>query len=419
MVTLPPRHGKSTLISHYFPVWFFDRFPARNILLNSYAAEFAKGWGRKVRNTAREHEDILRFGIQADSRRADEWHTTAGGMMKTAGIGGDITGRGFDVGIIDDPVKNAEEAFSQTIRDRHWDWFTSTFYTRAEPDASIVVLQTRWHDDDLAGRILRASQKGEIEPYEHINFPALATVDDHIGRRPGEALWPNRYDREALLRIKRALQNGWAWHALYQQNPFDEAWQMFPRRCWGGYGGIPTALRDQMTIVHTWDTAFKDLKSSSYVVGLVLGFVGGACYVLDYYREHADFPATVRQMLEMVRRNPSSRILIEDKANGSAIISALQKHLPGIEPVEPRGSKEARAAAVQPFCRAGSVRLPAGAPWLDDWFEEFEKFPRGTTDDIVDALSQALARMWLEGAGLLGGIDLGLGELLVGNQLSM
>lgn len=219
VVEMPPRHAKSTLCSHWFPVWYLSLFPQNRVILTSYEAGFAASWGRKVRNSIVEHAESLGVGIADDSAAADDWATDEGGGMVTAGVGGPITGRGADVFIVDDPVKNAEEANSQTIRDKTWDWWLSTARTRLEPGAAALAVMTRWHEDDLVGRILAgADEDPDGIPWEVLRLPALAEHADPLGRKPGEALWPARYDEKAMGQIRRDVGD-YVWDALFQQKP--------------------------------------------------------------------------------------------------------------------------------------------------------------------------------------------------------
>jgi hypothetical protein len=222
IISEPPRHGKSTHCSHWFPAWFLGRYPQKNVILTSYEADFAASWGRKVRDTLQEHGK-REFGVtvRADSSSASRWETTAGGGMITAGAGGAITGRGAHLLVIDDPVKNAEEAASMTIRDSVWDWYLTTARTRVEPGGFQVIIMTRWHPDDLVGRLLKQMQEDpKADRFAVVDLPALAEGDDPLGRAPGEPLWPERYDAEELERIKATLGTR-AWSSLYQQRPVD------------------------------------------------------------------------------------------------------------------------------------------------------------------------------------------------------
>ena len=181
IVLMPPRHGKSELISHYVPIWFLENWPNLNIILTSYEADFAASWGRKVRDTIQKHRNELSVRVSPASSSAARWNTTAGGGMITAGAGGAITGRGGNLIIVDDPIKNWLEAQSDTTRQRLLEWFYSTLYTRAEPDATIIIIQTRWHESDLAGDLI-AKNTGE---WQVIRFPALAETDDPIRQKNG------------------------------------------------------------------------------------------------------------------------------------------------------------------------------------------------------------------------------------------
>ena len=220
MVFLPPRHGKSMLVSHYFPAWYLGMFPDKRVILTAYEADFAATWGRRARDVLNEYGNTV-FGIEVNNKSsaANRWDIKghSGGMV-TAGVGGPITGKGADILIIDDPVKNAEEANSQTYRDKTWEWYQSTAYTRLEPNGSIILIMTRWHEDDLAGRILHQIEQDKGEHWEIINLPAIAEDHDILGRNIGEPLWPGRYDLNELERIKYTTGSYW-WSALYQQRP--------------------------------------------------------------------------------------------------------------------------------------------------------------------------------------------------------
>lgn len=250
---MPPRHGKSELVSRYFPAWLLGAFPDRRLILTSYEADFAASWGRKARDVLSEHgPGVFGVRVRQDSSAANRWQVGGheGGMV-TAGVGGPITGRGADVLVIDDPVKNAEEARSPARRQTLKDWYKSTAFTRLEPGGAVVLIMTRWHQDDLAGWLLGGGMEDDPEPWDVVRLPALATGDgpDPIGRRPGEALWPARYPPEAL----RAHQSDpYWWNALYQQDPRAEggtewAADLFPASIW--FGDWPPA--DDVTILVT------------------------------------------------------------------------------------------------------------------------------------------------------------------------
>ena len=227
IVCMPPRHGKSELVSRYFPAWFIGTFPERRVMLASYEADFAAGWGAKARDLLDRTGGAFGVRVRGDSSARGRWDVVGheGGMV-SVGVGGAMTGRGADALIIDDLVKNYEEAHSPTQRDRVWDWFRSVAYTRLEPGGSIVVIQTRWHEDDLVGRLL----ENEAERWQVVSLPALAEADDPLGRAEGAPLWPSRFDR-AALEEKRQTLGSYLWSALYQQRPSPAAGAVF-RREW-------------------------------------------------------------------------------------------------------------------------------------------------------------------------------------------
>ena len=229
MVSMPPRHGKSMLTSQYFPAWYLGRHPERRIILASYEADFARSWGRKARDVIDEWgEEVFGVTTRADSSAADRWdlagHT--GGMV-TAGVGGPITGKGANIFLIDDPVKGPQEARSLTEQEKAWDWFKSVAYTRLEPDGAIILIMTRWNQNDLAGKLLeKAHHDGEA--WETIRLPAIAEADDQLGRKPGEALWPERFPIDRLRQIRDTIEPYW-WSCLYQQDPKPEGGTEWPR----------------------------------------------------------------------------------------------------------------------------------------------------------------------------------------------
>ncbi|NPV30507.1 MAG: phage terminase large subunit, partial [Firmicutes bacterium] len=393
MVFMPPRHGKSELTSRYFPAWYLGTFPDKRIILASYEADFAATWGRKARNLLEEFGPSL-FGVKVspESSAASRWDIDGheGGMV-TAGVRGPITGKGANVAIIDDPVKNDQEAMSQTYRDAAWDWYRATFSTRIQDDGAIILVMTRWHEDDLAGRLLKAQEEGG-DKWEVVNLPALAEENDMLGRRPGEPLCPELFTRETLERTKIRLGSYW-WNALYQQRPSPMEGGILKRSWWKFYRQAPYPFDE---IIQSWDMAFKETTSSDFVVGQVWGRKGADKYLLDQVRDRMDFPTTVQTVRALSAKWPQAYAkLVEDKANGPAVIATLKREIAGLIPVEPQGSKEARAAAVSPQIEAGNVYLPdpSIAPWVHDFIEECSAFPNGANDDQVDAMTQALLRL--------------------------
>ena len=393
MVSMPPRHGKSELVSRYFPAWYLGTHPDKRIILASYEADFAATWGRKARDLLEEHGQAL-WGVTVSkaSSAASRWDIEGrDGGMATAGVRGPITGKGANVALIDDPVKNDQEAMSQTYRDAAWDWYRATFSTRLQDDGAIILVMTRWDEDDLAGRLRKAASEGG-DQWEILNLPALAEEGDVLGRAIGEPLCPELFGKAMLEATQIRIGPYW-WNALYQQRPAPIEGGMLKRGWWKFYRERPWQFDE---ILQSWDMTFKDSAGTDYVVGQVWGRRLADRYLLDQVRARMDFPATVTAVKTLTAKWPeAATILIEDKANGPAVISTLKHQIAGIIAVEPQGSKVARVSAVSPQIEAGNVYLPdpSLAPWIHDFIEECAAFPSGAYDDQVDAMSQALLRM--------------------------
>jgi hypothetical protein len=214
VVTAPPRHGKSSLVACFLPIWYLALFPDRHVILVSHTAALAEQWGRLVRNTVLEAGARLGLGMTEDSTATARWHTPEGGSMRVMGVGGPITGLGADCLVIDDPCNGWSEANSPAVRENLWAWWNSTCLTRLEPGASVVVSMARWTQEDLVGKILRADRDG----WPELRLPALAEAGDPLGRPLGAPLWPERWPLEALQEIQRTSPES-VWAALYQQRP--------------------------------------------------------------------------------------------------------------------------------------------------------------------------------------------------------
>lgn len=393
IVSAPPRHGKSLFISHWVPVWFLDLFPQKRIILTTYEAEFAAHWGRGVRNEITQNQ-LVGISIREDSSAAHRWETPAGGGMVTAGIGGPITGRGGDLVIIDDPVKNWEEATSAVYREKSINWFCSTLYTRLEPGATIVVLMTRWHERDLAGYLLSE----HTDKWEEIRLPAIAEPSDEepdpLKRKAGEALCPERYTATQLVGLDnkggiKGAVGPVVWNGLYRQRPSSLEGGVIKRSYFRFWNELPTDLEYAMSI----DCAFEKTDQSSYVVVQVWGKKKADIYLVDQERERMDFVETCSSIRRMSERWPQARLkLIEGKANGPAVVSRMKSEIPGLVKYMPRGSKIARLSSVSPFFQSGNVHVPAVqlCPWVRDYVEELVNMPNSPNDDQADATSQML-----------------------------
>ena len=406
--SMPPQEGKSERTSRRFPLWLLAKNPDMRIAIVSYEMGVARRWGRAIRNDIIEHPE-LGLTVRQDTSAAHEWQLDGHrGGVYSVGIGGALTGRPVDLLLIDDPLKGRKEADSPTFRNACKDFYTDTARTRLAPGAPIVIIQTRWHDDDLSGWLLSGPSGHE---WRYINVPAQAESDDDpLGRRPGEYLISARGrtpdDWEATKRDVGAR----TWAALYQGRPAPAEGGLFKRSHWRWYNAPRAARHDDGTwwvhgadeVIQSWDMAFKDTRASDFVVGQVWARFGADVYLLDQVRDRLDFPATAQAVKALSAKWPQAHAkLVEDKANGPAIIAQLRSTVPGLIPITPKDSKYARASSVAPFVESGNVHLPdpALAPWIDEYVVEHISFPNAAHDDQVDATSQALHRLLAGQAG--------------------
>lgn len=386
IITIPPRNGKSRLVSHYLPAFYLEHAPERRVMLASYGDSLAQEWGRKVRDTFSLPE--LHTKVRRDVHATTRWETPEGGGMVTVGVGGPAMGKGGHLLICDDPHKSWDEAQSATVRRTVIDWFLSTFKSRAEPGATIVIIQQRLHERDLAGYLM-AEQPGE---WDTVILPAIAERDDPMGRAIGEPLCPERYNAEALERIRQNTPPA-IWDAMQQQKPRPPGGTIIQEEWLRYYDSAPDKFD---RVILSWDMAFKETRAGSFVVGQVWGRIGADCYLLGQVRRRMDFTATQDAFEAQCRDWPAAREkLIEDKANGPAVISSLQQRIPGLIPMPVEGSKEARAHAVSCFFRAGNIHLPRAAAWIKDYVSELTAFPGSENDDQVDATTQAVNYLML------------------------
>lgn len=393
MFFLPPRSSKSYSISEAFPSWYIGRDPNRRVILTSYGDDLARDFGIANKRKIEEHGPSI-FGVELDPSKnaGDDWEIDGyRGRMISSGIGGAITGKGADLMIIDDPVKNQEDADSPTKREKVWKEWQSTLLTRLQPDGAVILVMTRWHEDDLAGRLLKASDDWEV-----VRIPAIAEANDILGREIGDPIWASYgYDKE-WARKKRQEVGSRTWNALYQQRPSAPEGSIIKEEWWKFYDKLP----EMEIIIQSWDLNFKKTEDGSYVVGQVWGRSGGDYYLIDQTRRRMGFVENIGAIRAMSHKYPEAIFkFIEDKANGSAMIDVLRQEIDGIMPVSPRGDKTSRANAVAPLIEAGNVYLPNPSrfDWVNDFMEEWRTFPLGSTDDMVDTSTQALSQLRTRG----------------------
>jgi predicted phage terminase large subunit-like protein len=421
--SMPPQEGKSQRVSRTFPAWLLARDPDKRIAIVSYETNTARRWGRAVRNDIRSNPDKFGLRVRRDTSSAVEWQIEdhEGGVY-SVGIQGALTGRPVDVLIIDDPLKGRAQAESEAFRQACWDFWTDTARTRFSPSTVVIVVQTRWHEDDLSGRLLAQDVRRE---WRYINIPAQADhkpeegETDPLGREPGEFLHSARGRTVTDWENTRTDVGSRTWTSLYQGRPSPESgnvwkrhwWRRYSTPLWSQHPTKPDAywVHDVDQLVMSWDMTFKDTKGSDYVVGQVWARKGADVFLLDQIRKRLTFTETLTAFQALVARWPQvGAKWVEDKANGTAVINTLKSKIPGIVAITPTESKYARATAVSPVIEAGNAHLPDKSIALfepEELIEEAAGFPNATHDDQVDATSQALSQLLLDSTGAMAWIN--------------
>lgn len=397
----PPQHGKSEIVSRKLPPYLMGRFPDWKIAAASYNSILSGAMSLDVRRNLVSEEHLRLFPLPVEKRkypinRNGEFSSPyGGGSYLGDGIGGGFTGRPVDVFVIDDPVKNAQEALSETTKKGHWDWYQTVAKTRMSAHSGQIIMATSWAEDDLSGRIM-AQHAGDarltVLKFPAINEPGESGYNPALPRGP---LIPELHPLSQLHEFKAELSDYW-WSAIFQQSPKALGGNVFKEIGIRYY--YPKDLPAKFDkVINSWDCTFKDTDGTDFVVGQVLAKYGADTYMLDQKRERMSFTKTVAAVVALREKWPRTReVLIEDKANGPAVIDTLKKSVPGIIPIEPDGSKLARAHAVTSYWEAGNVWLPHPdvAPWVKDLVAELTTFPAGANDDQVDALTQGLRRLY-------------------------
>jgi predicted phage terminase large subunit-like protein len=387
MIFMPPRHGKSELASRRFPAWYLGNNPSKQIIAASYTSDLATDFGREVRNIVKSHDysNVFNLSLSQDSAAANRWHTEQGGIYVAAGVGTAVTGRGADILLIDDPVKDREEAESELTREKTWNWYTSTAYTRLMPNGAVIVIQTRWHEDDLSGRLLEEQEKGG-DQWEILNLAAIG--------EDGQALWPEWYDTEALNKIKGVIGER-DWNSLYQQNPTPDEGSYFKREWirWYDHKATPKHLR----VYGASDYAVTD-DGGDYTVHSVFGVdPDDDIYLLDVWRGQTNSEEWVNEFVRLVLKWEPSQWAEENGQILKSVGPFLQKAIRDNQAYCYRkqyasaADKAVRAQAIRGRVSQGKVYFPNNQMG-NDFVTEMTKFPAGKHDDQVDTLS-LLGRM--------------------------
>lgn len=417
-IALPPRHGKSTFWDTYFTTWILGRRPTAEVLVCAYAEKLALGWSDDAKRALAVHGPEV-FGLTANRRSsAAEWFTLdhltgerAGigvkGAYRAVGVGGVVTGRGADVGLCDDLYRDSKEADSVAIREQRWEFFVSAFLSRLSPDGVAIVPMTRWHNDDVVGRLMKlqeeelAKPESNWIPWRFINLPAIAEGDDPLGRAEGEPLWPDRFPLKHLLGIKDGPGGPRNWQCLYQGQPTGDQGDMFRREWFNTFveqagtlvGATTVSKRENLAIFATLDLAFSTKNRADYTVCCTWGadLQQGLLYLLKVRRERvraenlaqwirAEFDA------EGVRRGYVERSGFYADITRFLITGA---RLPLAE-IQPNADKQSRAQPAAALMASGRLLMRANAPWLPGLEAELLEFPAGKHDDQVDAISNGV-----------------------------
>lgn len=423
IIEMPPRSGKSEMASKTAPAWILSTHPSWPIVLTSYSSALAEGWSRDILGWAGEGLLGDHISVRPGAATAARWETNEHATIVARSIGSGTTGFGAKVLVIDDPHKDFSEAHSPTQRDRVWNWYLSVSNTRLHPPALTIVVMTRWHEDDLIGRLLSREYPGEPSDWEVIRIPAIAEENDVLGREVGDPLFSPLADEtreQALERWEQVKRDSgsYVWNALYQQRPSPAEGAIFSMDSWR-YWTTDPALADGERVVllpaeqlangtwlDSWDCAFKATSTSDYVAGQRWVRVGADRFLIAQRRDRWTFTDTQAQMLDWAdSSDPAAspyghlvhKRLVEDAANGPAILDSLKRLIPGLKAVKADKSKEARARAVTPEIESGNVFLPfpaqPGHEWVNEYLSEFRNFPNDAHDDQVDATTQALLHL--------------------------
>ena len=392
VVSVAPRHGKSQLCSIEFPTWLLGRYPDKKIVVASYAQSLSLEMSKQARSRMEspEYRSVFQTGIAEGDAAAHEWKSSGGGMYKAVGVGGGLTGRGADVLIVDDAHKDFQDAHSATVRENVWNWFWSTAYTRLHPGGVVIIIMTRWHRDDLVGRLLDPERQKNLaadDPdsrWEYVNLPALAGDRDPLGRKAGEALFPERYPKQVLESIKSNTAS-YIWSAMYGGEPVVKGGNYIPV----GKLNIVDAAPDGLRWVRYWDLATSDKASSDHTASIA-GAYGpdGTLYLRDAVDGQWVWPdarGRIRMMAE-IERIP---IGVEAVGGFKTAFANLLEVMPSNILCREYGADRDKLTRALPWIALadrGKVALVRGE-WNMDFIMQAESFPSGANDDLVDAVS--------------------------------
>jgi predicted phage terminase large subunit-like protein len=398
LVAAPPGSAKSTYISFLTPSWFMANNPGASVLAATHSVEFAQRWGRKVRNDIALNGHVLGCVLSGDNSAVDRWSLTTGGEYYGVGAGVGISGFRAWLGVGDDFFGSREDAFSETIRKKRWEWYLDDFSARLRPRAKRILINTRWHEEDVAGRVLEQIKSGAVSG-RLVEIKAQAEKGDVLGRKPGEWLWAGdpEYDYPSFLRQRKAETTSMMWQALYQQNPQPDEGTFFKRDWFKRYDDLP-----KVNLFGCSDFAVTD-EGGDFTEHAVFG-VGpdSTIYAVDWWRGQTDASVWVERWLDLVGKHKPLTWFAESGVIKRALESVVTKRMQerktwqSIEWVASIHDKPTRARAFQALAANGKVAFP-NTPWANDVLDQLIRFPAGKHDDAVDCCSligRAVAEAW-------------------------
>jgi predicted phage terminase large subunit-like protein len=375
MIFMPPRHGKSETVTVHYAAWRLERDPMLNIIIGSYNQKLANRFSRRVRAIVREHK----LPLSKESASVEEWETREGGGVRAVGVGAGITGFGGGLVIIDDPIRSRADAESDTFRDKTHEWFTDDIYTRLTPKGQVILIQTRWHEDDLAGRLQKRSADGEGDDWHVLKLPAFAEENDPLERPVGAPLWPEQFDAKRLDAIRR-VQGRYSFEALYQQNPVAKQGEIFKREWFTRFVDEPPK---GLTWIRGYDLAISERTTADYTATFRVAKDKDANYYIDAgLRRRMDFPSQRRLIEKLVRDEKSTLHYIEDALHGRALYQDLRQRLgtdrSRVKKSAVTADKVTRVLLWSAIAEDGRLFLVRGS-WNDDFIDELCSFPKGKT----------------------------------------
>lgn len=399
MLSMPPQHGKSQSITETLPSYMACKHDDYKVIIAGYSATLAQTFNRRNRQKIQEFAGDL-FNVRLTKENAGMLELSNGSVIQADGLLGGITGNPADLIIVDDVIKNRQEADSENQRSTIWKEFRDSVRTRLSARGKVIIIMTRWHEDDLFGRI----ENFDGLPSYSINLPVEAEENDIIGREVGDALFPEiGKDKEWVAKFRESyVQDPYeggkrSWNALYLGRPSEREGNIFKRENWGRYKWRMSFIKTLPILILSVDASFKGGENNDKVSIQVWGKKGANVYLVDNETDQMGFTETKQTIKDMIAKYPRiGARYVEDKANGSAIIEVLNKEMGGFIPIKAdvsTGGKVARAYAIQPFAESGNIYIPEDVPWAIDFINECSEFPNGAYKDQVDSFTQAVNKL--------------------------